>query len=169
MQPAIGVWCVPQGLSKEHGWDDYDENGDKHDDGRVDTGEFVDEFSCLALLACASVTRRMMRCMVVSSTKRVTWTSNSPLPLMVPESTSSPACLATQALSPVMAAWLSSLSPLMMMPSMGRRSPARTMMRSPIFNSSTGTRLSSPFVRRKASLGARSANSVRTLRALALV
>jgi len=110
-----------------------------------------------------------MRCTVVSCARALTRTFSTPCPLMVPEMTGSPACLGIRRLSPVIGAWLISLFPSTITPSIGKRSPARTTRTSPTASASIGTSSSPDGFKRTALFGARSANSVSTARAWSLV
>ena len=105
-------------------------------------------------LTSASLTILMTRAKVLSVERRVTSTSMSVSPLMVPAKTfeaastasgllrassaSGTGCLSTGTLSPVTGAWLILEEPTTTKPSAGRRSLGRTMTTSPGTSSSTG-------------------------------
>ena len=68
----------------------------------------------------------MMRASVVSRRTVVVTNSSAPCPLIDPANTSSPCRLSTGRDSPVMGAWLTSLSPDTTRPSSGSFSPGLT-------------------------------------------
>ena len=81
-----------------------------------------------ALLSCASSTSLTTRAMVLSAAAAVTRTRSTASPLIVPAKTLSSTPLRTGVLSPVTGASSMALSPAMITPSAGIRSPGRTRM-----------------------------------------
>ena len=75
---------------------------------------------------CASSTKRITWASVVSAPTRVARMVNPPVPLMVPDSTASPADFSAGMLSPVRADSSTSVCPPMISPSTGICSPGRT-------------------------------------------
>ncbi len=110
-----------------------------------------------------------MRAMVLSCARRVTRTSSEPLPLMLPAKTLSPATFSTGNDSPVTGAWFSADSPETTMASTGTFSPGRTSTMSPSTSCATGTVITVPSLRTKASLGAMVIRSRIARRARAMV
>ena len=90
---------------------------------------------------------------VVSVPARLTFTSRTPVRLVVPAKTSSPVFLSTGSDSPVMFAWLMEPWPVRMRPSAATLSPGRMRMTSPIFSSRAGTSSSPVAVMRRALVG----------------
>ena len=87
---------------------------------------------------------RMMRASVVSWAGRVVSTSTAPSWLIVPAKTSLPGDLSTGADSPVMGAWLTLVSPFVILPSSGNLSPGRATIVLPTGTSRTSTTSSLP-------------------------
>ena len=107
-----------------------------------------------ALVAAASDTIRMIWLSVVSSPTRSARQVRKPDWLIVAALTRSPAALSTGTDSPVRAASFTALSPESTVPSTGILSPGRTVKRSPMRTSSTGTSVSCPSRRSVAVFGA---------------
>jgi len=81
---------------------------------------------------------------VVSSPTFVTLTSRRPVRFWVPAKTSSPGPLSIGNDSPVIDAWFTDVSPLMISPSMGKFSPGLTAMTSFMASSNTSVSISAP-------------------------
>ena len=113
----------------------------------------------------ASSTIFITRARVESLARRVTLTSSAPSPLTVPAKTLSPGALSMGMDSPVTGAWSTPEFPLKMTPSIGMRTPGRTMTRSSSWSDSTGSSCSFPSRRTRAVLGARSARAPTARRA----
>ena len=122
-----------------------------------------------AFPASALCTRRIIRCMELSSPTRVARISKEPKRFTVPELTSSPADLSTGRLSPVMTLWSTEVSPEMTTPSTGIDSPGRTRSMSPSRTSPAAIISSPEGVTRRAETGVSRTSRSMPARALATV
>ena len=124
------------------------------------------KFSVRAFFSLAFSTSSRMRLTVDSPKGLVVRTRSTPVMLMQPEMTSSPASAWRGADSPVRAAVSSCVAPSRMTPSMGTRSPGLTTMTSPTATSSGPTCAKPPSRSTLAKSGAMSIMAAMDLRLL---